>query len=306
MKHVVGVSLGSSRRDHRVETELVGESFLIERRGTDGDVGRAVDMIRSLDGEVDAIGLGGVDLYISIGKRRYMLRDARTMAEAATVTPVVDGSGLKNTLERRIVSQLDDSGVLPMRGTRVLIVSAMDRFGMADEMQSRGARLKLGDLVFSLGIPIALSSVRTLDVLSRILAPVICRLPMSVLYPTGGKQDEITPRFARLYRGADVIAGDLHYIRRYMPDDLGGKVILTNTVTRDNVEEFRERGVKTLITTTPELQGRSFGTNVLEGILVALSGRGREEITTEDYAALLERMDLQPRVEHLLCDERDG
>lgn len=306
MKHVVGVSLGSSGRDHRVETDIVGESFLIERRGTDGDLNRAIKMIRSLDGEVDAIGLGGVDLYIAIGKRRYMLRDARMMAEAASVTPVVDGSGLKNTLERRVVSQLDDDGIVPMQGTRVLIVSAMDRFGMADEMHSRGARLRLGDLVFSLGIPIALSSLPTLDVISRVLAPVICRLPMSMLYPTGDRQNEITPKFARLYREADVIAGDLHFIRRYMPDDLYGKVILTNTVTRDNVDEFRERGVSTLITTTPELDGRSFGTNILEGILVALSAEGREEISEEDYAGLLERMDLQPRVEQLVHDERDG
>jgi hypothetical protein len=29
-----------------------------------------------------------------------------------------------------------------------------------------------------------------------------------------------------------VIAGDCHYITRYMPDDLEGKVIVTNTTTQ--------------------------------------------------------------------------
>jgi hypothetical protein len=28
-----------------------------------------------------------------------------------------------------------------------------------------------------------------------------------------------------------VIAGDFHYIRRHMPPDLSGKIILTNTIT---------------------------------------------------------------------------
>lgn len=37
MKHVVSVSLGSSTRDHRVETEFLGEKFSIERIGMDGD-----------------------------------------------------------------------------------------------------------------------------------------------------------------------------------------------------------------------------------------------------------------------------
>ncbi|MDD4767799.1 MAG: quinate 5-dehydrogenase, partial [Desulfotomaculaceae bacterium] len=36
MKRVVSVSLGSSRRDHKVNIELLGEKLEIARRGTDG------------------------------------------------------------------------------------------------------------------------------------------------------------------------------------------------------------------------------------------------------------------------------
>jgi len=300
VKRVVSVSLGSSKRDHRVQTEIMGEQFTIERRGTDGDVQRAVETIRSLDGRVDAIGLGGVDLYLVAGKHRFILRDARMMADAATVTPVVDGSGLKNTLERRIIAQLEDDGTLQFRGRKVLMVSAADRFGMAEALHERGAKLVLGDLVFALGIPITLSSLSLLAAVARALGPLISRLPMTMLYPTGKKQEEITPKYRRLYSRADIIAGDLHLIRRYMPDDLPGKVIITNTVTRDNVEEFRQRGVDLLITTTPELDGRSFGTNVMEGVLVALLGRRPEDLTGEDYDQLLDKMGLEPRVEWLV------
>jgi len=35
MKRVVSVSLGSSKRNHSVITEILGETFLIERIGTD-------------------------------------------------------------------------------------------------------------------------------------------------------------------------------------------------------------------------------------------------------------------------------
>lgn len=34
MKQVVSVSLGSSKRDHKVEAEFLGEKFVIERIGT--------------------------------------------------------------------------------------------------------------------------------------------------------------------------------------------------------------------------------------------------------------------------------
>ena len=38
MKHIVSVSLGSSTRDHQVRMELLGEEYLIERIGMDGDM----------------------------------------------------------------------------------------------------------------------------------------------------------------------------------------------------------------------------------------------------------------------------
>ncbi|MFP4200989.1 MAG: quinate 5-dehydrogenase [Bacillota bacterium] len=299
MKRVVSVSLGSSRRDHRVEAQILGEDFIIERRGTDGDLERAIAMIGELDGHVDAIGLGGVDLYLVSAGRRYMLRDARRMLEAAKRTPVVDGTGLKNTLERRTVAWLDDNGVIDFEGKDILLVSALDRYGMAEEMLSRGGRLILGDAMFGLGLPLPIYSLRTLGAILWVLSPIICRLPMSVIYPTGKKQDEITPRFGRFYRDADIIAGDLHFIRRHMPDDLSEKIIITNTVTSDNELEFRQRRVSMLVTTTPKMEGRSFGTNVMEGVLVALAGKHPDELEEGKYEELLEKMDLVPRVEIL-------
>ncbi|MCK4300120.1 MAG: quinate 5-dehydrogenase, partial [Planctomycetes bacterium] len=53
------------------------------------------------------------------------------------------------------------------------------------------------------------------------------------------------------------------------------------------------------VTTTPELEGRSFGTNVMEGVLIALAGKRPEEMQPEDYLSLLRRLGWQPRVVHL-------
>jgi len=75
-----------------------------------------------------------------------------------------------------------------------------------------------------------------------------------VLYPTGSKQLERTPKFVQYFKQADVIAGDYLYIDKYMPEDLQGKIILTNTTTSENVEELKKRGVSLLITTTPVIE----------------------------------------------------
>ncbi|MGC2129963.1 MAG: hypothetical protein WA629_07705, partial [Candidatus Aquilonibacter sp.] len=75
MKHIVSVSLGSSTRDHRAVVNLLGEDFDIAREGVDGKLDKAIARVHELDGTVDAIGLGGIDVYLYAGSKRYALRD---------------------------------------------------------------------------------------------------------------------------------------------------------------------------------------------------------------------------------------
>lgn len=298
MKHVISVSLGSSKRNHSVEIELMGELFKVERIGTDGDLDAMVKMIRELDGKVEAFGLGGMDLYIFAGEKRYIMREAQVIASAAKESPIVDGSGLKNTLERKVVQYLVDNTQLIQKDTKVLMMCAVDRFGMAQSLDSLGCKMVMGDLMFTLGIPIPLKSLKTLYYVARVIAPVVRLLPFEYIYPTGSKQEEMKPKYPKYFLDADIIAGDFHFIRRYMPSRLQGKSIITNTVTADDVQMLKERGIKYLVTTTPEIKGRSFGTNVMEALLVAISGKDTE-LTSGEYSDLLSRINFAPRIELL-------
>ncbi|RTH21426.1 quinate 5-dehydrogenase [Thermus scotoductus] len=291
-KRVVSVSLGASRRDSVVQVELLGEEVVLDRRGTDGDFQKALRLIAELDGKVDAIGLGGIDLYLWAGGRRYTIRDAKRLKEAARKTPVVDGSGLKHTLERRAVAQL--AGLIDWKSTKVLLPSAVDRFGLAEALHEAGAKVLYGDFIFALGLPIPLYSLSFLQKLAFVLLPVLTQLPFQLLYPTGEKQGKRAVDWrSRYYTWADLVAGDWHYIKRHMPDEMRGKMVLTNTTTEEDVAFLRERGVKRLITTTPRLNGRSFGTNVMEALLVALAGR---ELGEEEYLRYIDLLGLRPQV----------
>lgn len=299
MKRVVSISLGSSRRNHQAVAEFGGQTFMIERIGTDGDKEKAIALIRELDGKVDAFGMGGTDLYIFAGGKRYMFRESARIAAAARTTPIVDGSGIKNTLERRVVKYLEQNYSLKFKDQPVLVVCAVDRFGLAEALTEAGSRTVFGDLLFGLGLPIPIHTLQGLARLARVVVPVITRLPVSMFYPTGQRQNEQKPRFGRYFEEANIIAGDFHYIRRHMPPRLDGKIIITNTVTKEDELLLTKRGVATLVTTTPELDGRSFGTNALEGVLVALAGKGREEITAGDYERILDEIGVKPRIEQL-------
>jgi len=300
VKKIVSVSLGSSARDHQVEVDWLGERLEISRVGFDGSLERALQALRELDGKVDAIGLGGIDVYLYAGAKRYALRDGLRMLEAVKQTPVVDGSGLKNTLERETIRQLQSRGIVDFSGLPVLMVSALDRFGMAQALVEAGAHVTFGDFIFALGIDKPVTSLAEFEALAERYLPDACRLPFQFFYPTGKKQDKPPePKFPQYYEAASLIAGDFHFIRQHMPDRLSGKTIITNTVTAHNVDELRMRGVSRLITTTPNLGGRSFGTNVMEAALLAVVGKRWQDVTASDYQDMLERLNFTPRVEEL-------
>ena len=300
MKKVVSVSLGSSTRDHQARVTFMGEEFEIARTGMDGKLDAAIAKVRELDGNVDAIGLGGIDVYLYAGRHRYALRDGVRLLEAAKVTPVVDGSGLKNTLERNAVAFMQQQLGIDLRGRRVLMVSALDRFGMAQAFVDAGADVLFGDFIFALDKDIPVRDLHEFEAMAEKYLPDACKLPFQFFYPTGKKQEKPPePKYPQYYEQAEIIAGDFHFMRQFMPGRLDGKIVLTNTVTQANVGELEDRGVKLLITTTPEIAGRSFGTNVLEAALLALLGKAWKDVEPADYERLLSELRLRPRVVEL-------
>ncbi|NLZ28762.1 MAG: quinate 5-dehydrogenase, partial [Firmicutes bacterium] len=280
------------------------KDILVERIGTDGDIHKAIELIRKLDGQVDVFGMGGIDLYMAGVGRRYVFRDARTISVAAQKTPLVDGTILKSTLEYDAIKYAAEVEHLPLSGRNVFVVCVIDRIGMGRAFEKLGCKMLYGDLMFATGMNIPLHSLKSIYLLAPVLMPILTRLPFSWIYPTGQQQNanreegKINPKlkFQKHYHGADIIAGDFHYIYQHLPPRMEGKIIVTNTVTSKEVEELGRRGVSILMTTTPEIEGRSFGVNVIEAILVALMEKPPDRITYQDFVQMLTRLDIKPRI----------
>jgi len=283
--------------------EFLGQRCRLARMGTDGDLARAIQLYKEYDGKVDAFGVGGTNLYQEIAGRRYYWRDSRPIREAVRVSKIGDGNGVKSILEGRAVELLErrlQAEGRTLRGMQALMTAAVDRYSMADALDRAGCSLLIGDFIFALGLPIPIRSMRTLRFAAAVLMPLITRLPFKWFYPTGEKQEtEPEERWNRYYEEAELVAGDFLQIRDYMPRDLRGKIVLTNTTTPADVADLKRRGLPLLVTTTPRLEGRSFGTNVMEATLLALIDKPQEAITRQDLAELIDRIPIEPGVEKL-------
>lgn len=294
MKTVVSVSLGSTRGDFDIEATLGGTRFRFRRLGAGGDLRQARNLVEQLDGQVDAIGLGGANLAYRVGARLYPCREGLSVAGGARITPVVDGSGFKDTYERDVPGYLERNGI-PVAGENVLLVSALDRWGLGEGLEAAGARVMVGDALFALGLPVIFPGLRWFEAAARLSMWGLCRLPLNRLYPLGADEEANAPRLTRAWRLASIVAGDFHFIKRYMPRSLKGKTIVTTSTRPEDRELLRERGVRATCTMMPPLEGRTFGANVLDASAVA--AKGRFPLEREDYVLWWEQAGLRPHVE---------
>jgi hypothetical protein len=299
MKTILSISLGSSSRDHTAEAEFLGQHFRLSRQGVNGDFKRYVEAFKESDGKVDAFGVGGTEFFLDVNGRKYYFREAKKVRAAIKISKVGDGNGIKHLLAPLAIEALRAHGI-DLRGKKALKTTAVDRYGLAKALVDAGCDVTFGDFMFALDIPIAIHSLRTVHLVARLLLPVVTQFPYKWLYPIGEKQDaEPSKKYSRFYEEADVIAGDFIQVWSYLPDDLTGKIVITNTTTAKNVEALQKRNLHILVTNTPRLGGRSFGTNVIEAMCRTLVDKPDNEITSDDLKEVIDRIPLRPQV-HVL------
>ena len=303
MKKVLSISVGSASRDHTTRHTFLGQEVELSRQGTTGDLPKAIELYKYYDGKVDAFGVGGVEFYLQVGERKYTFREVQQIREVVKISKIGDGNGVKGLLVTRALTALEahlNQEGKTLQGMKALKTNAVDRYVMAEALTRFGCDTVFGDFMFSLGLPIPVRSLKSVRIIAALLLPIITKLPFKWFYPLGSSQDnDPEPKWTKYYQEADVLAGDFVSVRAHMPDDLSGKIVLTNTTTAKNVEELRDRNLHILVTSTPRFEGRSFGTNVMEATLLALMDNPQSEVTSADFLELIKKIPLEPNIEVL-------
>ncbi|OQX80104.1 MAG: hypothetical protein B6D61_02515 [Bacteroidetes bacterium 4484_249] len=296
---VYGISLGSSKRDHTGEIQIGWTHFKLIRKGTDGSIEKAATLFKQYDGKVDAFGLGGAVLNLPFNNHKYYFKELKQLSNAVNFTKIGDGNAVKGILSENALNAIKSEGI-QLQGMKTLHMGAIDRYSQAEVLVKNGCDIVFGDFMFGMGLPIPVRSLKTMNKVGSIALPVITQLPFRWFYPIGKKQDKKpSQKFKKYFQESELIVGDYIWMKVNLPDDLSGKIILTNTTTADDVEELKRRGLKMLVTTTPRIDGRTFGTNIIEAMLLCLIDKSEKEITDEDFRELINKIPVRPNIEKL-------
>ena len=172
MKRITSISLGSSARDKAADGALSGRRILHRARRHErrhgpvpqetGRTGRSSGRLRpGRDGHVH-LG-GGPPLHVPRDReagerRRQNPRRGRQRPQKHA-----------GARDRRTACSARAS--VDFAHSKVLLVSGVDRFGMAEALAETGASVVYGDFMFALGLPIPLRSLGALQRAARALLP---------------------------------------------------------------------------------------------------------------------------------------
>lgn len=285
--------------------ELLGSTVEIQQFGCDGDLEKMAAHIKALDGQVTAVALIGISKTLRLGKTKVAHPAAAPLFEIAQQTPVVDGAGVRAAMERWAVRLADEAQPGIWSRKRVLMAPGLNHNGLAQALEQYTESVHYADPIVYFALP-PVPGVGSADTLVRVAEPTLNQLrayPFRRLFPRAG--EAARPRNPKQFNWADILAGDMGGIRRYAPQQLKRKIVVTESATEEDVADLRERGVSAIVTTMPPLghELAHLSAAVFEACLVALRPDKTAELTENTYLNLMAQMAWKPGIQYLQPEE---
>ncbi len=309
MKSILIIHLNEA--DTTATVNFLDQTVEVIRRGCGGDPARAEDLIAAYDGRVDAIGLEGIpfDLQLGGATRSHVL--GAKLKDAARITPVVDGGGIRAGLERWgvILADRAQPGIFAQK--RILMTPGLNHPGLAQSLGRRGSAIRFADPVIYFALP-DFPGVGAKTTLEQAAAPTLEQLkdaPFRRIHPQPGAPGQA--RASEPFAWADVIAGDIGAIRRYAPDDLKHKTVVVECASEEDVLELKRRQAAILVTMMPSLDGPDgpggdgyiASAATIEALLVALRQSADAPLNEDTYLDLMAGIQWTPAIRYLQADE---
>ncbi|MFY9222877.1 MAG: dehydrogenase [Blastocatellia bacterium] len=298
MKKIVSISLGKAERDYEFTGSFLGKKFQIKRVGCDGNIDLVRKRIKEYDGQADVIGLGGISAYFKIGNTVHIHQEAQSLIKLAKKTPIADGRGLKSILQGWTIRSINQRLKDLFNYENVLFLSGIAQYEMVQVMQEYTNNFSFCDPLIHFNTPYTLDSVNALEYYAAASMPVLTRMPYSWFYPKGWDGDQWKPLLlSKPFEKAEVIVGDYTYIRHYTPSMLPNKIVVTDSVDDAAIALLKKRGVRTIISTVPDLfKQQRIDINVMHALFAAYLEKKPQEISENDYLEIFDRASIEPRV----------
>ena len=295
MKKVVSISLGKSDQDYEFTTQFMGQEVNVKRFGADGNVDRAVELLKHWENHADAIGLGMVKDHYAVGSRRFEEAETTRMSRVVNRVPVTTGARLRGILQEWAVRHVQISLGNFFNNANILFFSGMTNFKLAAVLSEYTQNLQFADPLLQLGVPKLLTSLGALELYANGSHYVSNWVPSGVL-AAGPLKDWTRYLMRKAMQKASVIVAQVQDLDDYSIEEFAGKTIITSSVNDERIARFKEKGVNMIIDGSPHMFERAIGRNVIEAMFIAVLEKDPDDIMEDDYLSFIADLNLEPRI----------
>ena len=303
MKQIVSISFGSSSDNFEFETEFLGQEFNIKRFGVDGQMDKAAKMLLAWDKNADAIGIGNIKFPYTIGSKYFFKKHTTRLDELGKriQTPVTTGNKLRNVSFEWALRYIDYKFKDYFKNTKVLFLSGMTNYLTAKVISEYTDNLTFADPVLENGISKLITSLHGFEKYVNGTHPVLNWIPSkrlaSSVVPLKTWNDYILKKAMQKAHIIVVPGFNFYqYLNKATLEELGGKIIITATAEDDRIKFLKERGVDTVIDTTPKILERVVGPDILEALILAALGKKRDQVRQDDLLEIISTQKMDPRI----------
>ncbi len=305
MKQILWLDLDADETTRVVS--FAGQEINLHRIGTDGNLEWMRELLRQADGQVDAIALEGMSAQLKLGAATRAHVDGSALRELVTQTPLVDGGGVRDGLERWAVMLADRAQPGIFAEKYLLMAPGLNHSGLADEIVKHSPAVRYADPFIFFNLP-DFPGVGSKKSLEQVAAPTLeqlAQLPFKRVHALVGIPH--AHRAASPFTHADVLVGDIGAIRRYAPHELKRKTIVVEYATEEDIDDLRARGASIIVTLMPGLGERGalgdLPASVMEAIFVACRAHADMPLTEDTYLDLMAGLDWTPHIRYLRAEE---
>ena len=297
MKKVATVTLGSSKQDFAFETNFLGHRFSVQRLGADNDTGKAWELLRRQQANVDAIGLGEIGDHYQVGLRTVVNKETKRLLNVVTRVPATSGATLRRLLQVRAIRHVQHELGSYFNNNLVLFLSGMRNWDMAVALSDYTRNLSFADALFQTGAPAMLGSLEQLELYAKGSKWALSGKPGEMLEASlySFKRN----RAAEAVGKSHVIVGTFAELKAVgNASNLAGKTLITSAVDDERMAFFTKCKVNLVIDVSPKLFDRVVGINTIEAMMLAALGKPPEQVSDDDFAEMLDELNIKPRLLH--------
>ena len=300
MKHVVSVTMGSSKNDFTFETDFLGQPFTVSRVGADGDESQAWELLRRHQAKADAIGLGMLRDHHDVGTRRIVHADTERMLGVVTRVPATTGAALRRLLQVRAVRHVQKQLGNFFNNNKVLFLSGVVNYDMAVAMADYTPNLRFADAVLQTGAPKMLTSLNQLEVFARGARLAESVLPLRTLSTVMPGLSAVKSSLVRKQiRDSHTVVGTFDDLKQFMEDGaLKDKTVITSAVDDERFAAFKRWEANLVVDVSPTLFDHVVGTNTIQAMILAALNMSSEELADADLEDIIRELAIKPRLLH--------